>query len=282
MGIGASAEAIIDLVDRLHVATAEQVCRRLYSPGSLTYVRDRLARLTQNEYLHRSHMGKASRSGSSPFVYTLDRHGRDYLLRLGRRVDRLRKSEIDRASRGHLAHSLLVGDFLIAAELLCQRQPEFRIRRALTRELSEEPARVRLGTGATRAVIPDAWLELRRRRGDGTAAQHCLALEADRGHEHATVWQAKVEKLAAWAYGPYEEQFGTRALTVLVVTTSTARRDDLRAWTALALERAQAASLCNHFLFTAAAAAETDPAAFFLSPIWSAIGADLAVPVVQL
>ena len=282
MGIGASAEAIIDLVHRLHVATAEQVCRRLYSPGSLTYVRDRLARLTRDEYLHRSHMGKASRSGSSPFVYTLDRHGRDYLLHLGHRVDRLRKSEIDRASRGHLAHSLLVGDFLIAAELLCQRQPDFRLRRVFTRELAEEPARVRLGTGTTGVVIPDAWLELRRPRGDGTAAQYCLALEADRGQEHANVWQAKVEKLAAWAYGPYEEQFGTRALTVLVVTTSAARRDDLRAWTAVALQRAQAGSLFNHFLFTAASAAGTDPAGFFLSPLWSTIGADVAVPVIQV
>ena len=36
MGVGAADEAVLRLVHRIHVATAEQVCRRLYSAGSLT------------------------------------------------------------------------------------------------------------------------------------------------------------------------------------------------------------------------------------------------------
>jgi hypothetical protein len=283
-GIGAADDAIIRAVGRFDYLIAEQACRLLYSRGSLTYVRARLSGLANARYLHRSLMPKASRAGSTPSVYTLGPKGHAYLDRHGKPGgSRLRSSEIDDASGAHLRHALGITDFLVACDLFCRANPEYRIRRILTdRELKRAQFRVDLPgqNGSRSGVAPDAWVEFRRRLEDGTAAQRCVALEFDNASEHQGAWRNKVERLVAWARGPYVEYFGTPALVIAVVTTGgLARRNDLVQWTGRSLEQHEELGAGRYFYISEASPAEMNPSQFFLANVWHQPCGEAAVPL---
>ena len=267
-GIGAADDAIIRAVARLDYLTAEQLCRRLYSAGSLTYVRARVARLTQSGYLHRSGVPKATPAGSTPRVYTLGPRGRAYLADHGEVVaDRLRLAEVDGMSSIHLQHALGVTDVLIACELLCQERPEYRIERLLTdRALKRAHMRVSLPGAPSRqsSVAPDAWVDFRRHLPDGNALQRCLTFEYDNNSEHQSAFRAKLRRLLAWAHGPYSAYFGTRSLAIAVVTSGGhVRRANLVRWTERELEQQHDMAAARYFYLTEQIPAATGPSLFF-------------------
>jgi Replication-relaxation len=272
IAIGAADHAILAAVARFEYMTAAQVCRRLYSGGSLTYARARLSRLAQAGYLHCSNMPKASPVGSTPRVYTLGPKGRTYLAGHGAMArDRLRLSEITEASAGYLQHALGITDFLIAAELFCRSVPEYRIRRMLIeRDLRRANFRVTIpGTAGALGVAPDGWIDFRRRTSDGASVQRCVALEFDNDTEHQPAWRVKVARLVAWSRGPYVDYFGTPSLNIAVVTNGGAsRQTDLVHWTEAELQRSGNDAARKLFFVSAISPAGSDPGTLFTEPVW--------------
>src|SRR4051812_5804184 len=79
---------------RYHYLLGRQVCRLLYSLGSLTYVQGKLRKLAKSGYCQRIWLPKAGPYGSSPAVYTLGRRGINHLRATGlATVERYRPSE---------------------------------------------------------------------------------------------------------------------------------------------------------------------------------------------
>ncbi len=151
---------------------------------------------------------------------------------------------------------------LVAALALC-RQTTVRCPRLLTeRQLKRHPTRVRLPGGRQTAVIPDGWLELQ------LEPPVAIALEVDRGSEGQQRWRQKVQALAAWASGPYQEAFASDNLTLAIVTPSRGRREQLAEWTSRALAASGYQELSPLFLFTSESLVERPPWEFFCTSSW--------------
>ena len=243
-------DSVLRAAFRYYYLSSRQVCRLLYSPGSLTYVQTKLKQLTDSGLLQRIWLPRLSPHGSAPSVYTLARKGLNYLASVGIDIDRrrYRPSEQREFTYLFLGHTLAVNDVLISAELLCRARPEFRLAQMLhERDLKRRPVRAEDDDGRAIAVVPDGWLDLR----VNGAYQVCLALELDRGTEEQKVWRRKVRGLLAYANGPYQDAFQTRSLTIAVVATSgDARLLQLLRWTESELAAMKEEGRGDLFVFT--------------------------------
>src|SRR5688572_15509056 len=111
-----SIAAWLSALHRYYYLTSRQLCRLLYSRGSLTYIQTKLAKLVRAGYVQRVWMPKRSACGSSPAVYTLARRGLNHLRSLGIDVpSRRHPSEVEGLSYLFLSHTLALNDLLIAA-----------------------------------------------------------------------------------------------------------------------------------------------------------------------
>lgn len=260
-------DGILRALLRYHYLSNQQVCRLLYSKGSLTYVQAKMKRLTDVGLCQRLWLPRPAQHGSAPSVYTLGRKGLNRLKSLGVDVNwRYRPSEQREHSYLFLAHTLAVNDVLIAAELLCREQPRFAFGGMRhERDLKRQPVYVECGGGRHTAVVPDAWLDL---RVDGSY-QVCLVLELDRGTEEQKAWRRKVQGILAYANGPYQEFFETRSLTVAVITTSGDKRLlDLIRWTEGEMAAMHEERQGDLFVFTSLRPESAEPAEVFLAPRW--------------
>lgn len=261
-------DAILRAAFRYHYVSSRQLCRLLYSDGSLTYVQTKLKRLAAAGMLQRIWLPRPTAHGSAPSVYTLARKGLNYLASVGVDVDhrRYRPSEVRDHSYLFLSHTLAVNDVLITAELLGRAQPAFEVASLLhERDLKRRPVQVQDADGRAIVVVPDGWLDIRVRG----AYQVCLALELDRGTEEQKVWRRKVRGLVGYANGPYQEAFGTKSLTVMVVATAGDRRLlQLIRWTEHELAAMNEKAQGDLFVFTTARADASDMADLFFAPRW--------------
>lgn len=260
-------EEVLRHLHRYHYLLSRQVCRLLYSSGSLTYVQGKLKRLTDGGYCQRIWLPKRGQYGSAPAVYTLARRGINHLRAAGFEVNRrYHPSEQEARSYLFLTHTLELNDFLISAELLGRWSPEFHLAAVLhERELRRHPVYVKDDQGRKSAVIPDAWLDLRIQG----SFQVCLAVELDRGTEEQRRWRQKVANLLAYANGPYQETFETRSLTIAVLTTAGDRRLlELLRWTKAELEARKEETRGDLFLFASIPAAAMDAERVFLTSCW--------------
>ena len=265
--LGPKDEAVLRALARYSYLTGRQVCRLLYSSGSLTYVQSKLKKLERLGYCRRIWLPKRGPFGSAPGVYTLARGGINHLKGMG--IDfnqRFRPSEQESRSFLFLTHTLELNDFLISAELLGRWAPEFKLAAVLhERQLKQHPVFVKDGDRKRVAVIPDAWLDLRIQ---GTF-QVCIAVELDRGTEEQRKWRRKVANLVAYANGPYQSTFETRSLTIAVLTTAGEYRlRELLRWTSAELEELGERSRANLFVFAHIPAEAMDAERVFLTPCW--------------
>lgn len=287
--IGVSEDGILQALGRYHFLTGQQLCRLLYSPGSLTYVYDRLKRLTDAAYTLRLFLPRPTRSGSAPSVYTYARRGYKYLQEHSLDLPpRFHAAEAKTHSYLFLSHTLAVNDVLILLELLCRLQRTYSIAEVRhERMLKLQPITVGLPGGKKAAVIFDGWVDLRQTV-SGETYQVPLALELDRGTEGAARWRRKVQGLIALLQAPsresaqvwqmtfgeahptlYQEAFGTPYVSLMVVTTAGERRATLlRQWTETELRAAHQEGLAESFWFTSASAAELSPEQFITGAVW--------------
>jgi DNA-binding MarR family transcriptional regulator len=280
--LGHAEVAILMALARFHYATASQICRLLFSPGSLRYAQSKLKRLADQGYALRIFLPRNSQRGSAPMVYTLTRRGRNQLEAHGHEVyKRFHPSEEHTHSYLFLAHTLQVNDFLIAAELLARQQSGVIIDQVLhERELKHRPVYIPgQGTGERVAVIPDAWLDIAL---PARNERRCIAVEVDRSTMSQARWKQKVTALIAFCQGPYQEAFGREAITIIVVTPTEKRRDDLLIWTQQTLSSLQQAEEADLFRFASVDAAVVRPGDVFLSPIWYVPFAADPVPLLEV
>ncbi len=208
------------------------------------------------------------RVGSAPHVFTLSNRGRRVLSEAGVSLASpyVRPSEVHAAAENvwFMEHTLAAIDVLVAALALC-RQTTIRCPRLLTeRQLKRHPVRVSLPGGRQTSVIPDGWLELQLEPEPPIA----IALELDRGSEGQPRWRDKVQALAAWAAGPYQEALASDNLTLAIVTQSQARWEQLAEWTSRELAASGHEELAQLFLFTSDSPVERPPWEFFCLPLW--------------
>jgi hypothetical protein len=259
--------SILKCLLKYHYLSSRQLCRLLYSPGSLTYIQAKLKRLVDAGFCLRIWVPKREPHGSAPAVYALARQGINQLKHEGFEVARrFHASEKRALSYLFLNHVLELNDFLISAELLCRWQPEFTMASfAHDLDLKRRPVYVVGDDGRNTVVVPDALLDIRIQQ----AFQVCLAIELDRGTEEKEPWRRKVRHLLRYANGPYQDAFGTRSITFAIVTTAGEKRLlELLAWTKAELELQKETSRGDLFVFTYVPPGPMDPDTMFLRPCW--------------
>ena len=263
--LGDSDDALLKALARYHYLSAQQACRLLYSPGSLTYSQSKLKRLWEWGYCERLFLPRASQHGSAPGVYALSNRGYRYLAshglvdegRYGRPPGRRHWSYL------FLKHTLMVNDVLITVELLEHQLPRVAVAKMLHElDLKRTPLRLTVN-GEKLSVVPDGYVELQIDR----RYQQCIALEIDRGTEGPKRWQSKVRGWIAASQGPYQQRFGTESLTVIVIALpDVARLDHLLRWTEEELEEAQARNSADLFRFASLSEEMLRPEVMFLGP----------------
>src|SRR5581483_5682308 len=110
----------------LHLATAEQLCRLHYSPGSIKVIKARLKALTDHGYLMADVI--PSKEVRKPYYYTLSPKGLRYLEHLG--IDTHTSWRAPRELDRHglfIQHTLETNDVLIPAALLHQADARYRL-----------------------------------------------------------------------------------------------------------------------------------------------------------
>jgi hypothetical protein len=272
---------ILRALHRYERLTAEQTRRVLYDEDSKSYSQENLLELFRHGYVDRVQIGRAGTSGSGPFVYSLDRRGRQYLLAMGLDVPRLRQSDMHDTSDMHRRHSVAVVDVLILADLLCRADASFQVAGMRgERALKAMAVRVTMPDGTRRIVAPDAWLDLRRTYPDGAILRACVAVEVDNGTEWQVAWRKKVRALLAYDAGPYTDAFDTDLLTIAVVARNPGRQEQLRRWTGAELVSLGAEERADLFRFGVMPEDRADARGFFLTPHWTIPGAAASVPLI--
>jgi len=279
-------EAILNALWDFHYLTADQLCRLLYSPGSLNYAREQLKRLYDAQFLDRVFGPRAQAAGSTPWVYLLGKRGLRYFKdRDTGATRRYRPSEERQHSDPFLFHTLSINEVLIMARRLAATVDAIDLvgmRHDL--DLKHTPARVETersnpttGERELTAVVPDGWMHFRVAvPNQDKPASLPLVLELDRDTKSVQDFKRKIRGLLAYVRGPYEHIFGVKAATVAFVVDTAGqnaeerkqrRVRDLLRWTEEELTDLHKTTWGSAFVFTALPARDAlDPRRLFLHP----------------
>src|SRR5581483_4701541 len=220
----------------LHLATAEQLTRLHYKPGSINKVKARLKDLANNGFLQAD--GQPTKKGKGPYYYVLAQQGLRYLEEAG--YDTSETFRANREGNKHalfVEHTLELNDVLIAASLLEHTAPCYRLESFIhERALKWRPYKAVWKTESqqqTFTVIPDAFLDFRSLLPDGRQRRMPLLLEHDRGTEEQQHFRRRIRAyLVFFKSGAYQQHFGVRTITVAFTTfTGIARLRQMIEWT---------------------------------------------------
>jgi DNA-binding PadR family transcriptional regulator len=268
--IGASEDKLIAFLARYVRARADQCTLYAYSPGSLKFVRKKLAALVAAGYVE-AYKG-FSNSGKPPLVYSPSMKGWRYAEEHhGLPIPKhWRPSEAQLTDFRDYLHDLAITDFGIAVERFCREaDPLVKAVRILHDRFLPQ-TRVQLPDGSRPAIRLDAFIELRIRRGDPPrTTQRCFLAEIDRGTHYVKAIQQKIRSQIAYVQGGhYQTDFGTQSLTYLWLCPDEDRVKQLVKIVEATLTEQQAQAFAQLYLFTAANPAAVDPIALFTRPLW--------------
>ena len=273
-------DRFLQAIYRYHMLKPEQLTRRYYSRGSLTFVKARLKRLTDQGYLEANQ--QPTTRGRSPYFYTLAGKGIKYLKEAGFEVNRYYRPSRKVEYLPFLLHTFSVNDVLVAAELLAESLPQFTLAEmqhelVLKQDPCKVPAgRERLsgdGNISTKhiSIVPDGWLDFRYGRGEGIQERRmCIWLEVDRGTVGMRDFKEKAAAiLTFYNSGAYQKRFRTNSLRVAFATTDGMTRvKQMRIWLRDVLTKQQEKpGIAERFVCTALPD-EIDPHTLFLTPVW--------------
>jgi hypothetical protein len=224
-------EEILKTIYFYRYMTAQDVARLLYSPTSLTHVREILASLASAEYLYRFQMPHV-KTGNTEKIYTLGSRGREFLMtEVGLTVDWwFRPARVKHLSYGQVVHDLVLTRFCVAAAAWAAKQSNFNLLQTRTcYELAKTAGK----------VVPDAWLLFERLRGGVHDTHFPVILEIDRGRENQGNFKrhlrARIEFIKRG--GEYSKLFGHEAVAIAYAATSESERyrdtrlRAMRSWT---------------------------------------------------
>lgn len=259
----------------LGIATAEQLCRLHYSMGSIKTVKARLLTLSDHGYVQSD--GIPSRSGRSPYYYTLGTEGMRYLHELGLDVSPSQRAskEVDKHYL-FIQHALELNDVLIAAALLKRIEPTYSLDSFIhERVLKRKPYKVTWrGTpsgGEKFSLIPDAFLDFRHIQNDGSQRRMPVLLEHDRGTEEQQHFRRRIRAYIMMLKSEAQKDwFGVKAVTIAFTTfEGEKRREQLREWTRqeLAATR-ESRAIGSAFCFTSLPKVPFDVYHLWLEACW--------------
>jgi hypothetical protein len=267
-------EKIIVALAAFDYLTTEQITRLLYSPASLTHVREQMKLLVENGYV----LPLGGRDVNLPLIYTLSSEGRQYASLLGAtRGKRVRPSE--EKDKGHnpyfLKHTLAVTDILIAARLLSETVPGIVLNRMYTERELKRRISVTL-SGKPVCLEPDASVLFRITEtwhNPPETWEDFFHIEVYRNLPPAE-WRFKQKVqgyLATVDTGQHQALFHTPAFSIAVITASESEQmaATLKRWTEEALQSMGRAEEGEQFFFRSIAdTATASPEELFLSPVW--------------
>jgi hypothetical protein len=261
-------KAIVEAVHRCRLLRQDQLETLFF--GTRSAAQRVLVRLYDHGFLDRRFVPVLS--GRSPTFYLLDRRGAE-LLRAEMGYDELSWHHSSKdLSSDFLEHTLAINDVRIAVTLAARQRDYDLIEWKSESEVKADYDRVTIQTtrGGQRRVpiVPDSYFLLQTPLGRAP-----FFLELDRGTETLARFQTKIRAyLAYYASGGYEKRYGTTSLRVLTVTTSEARRDNLRA-------SAEKLHGTNRFYF--AALPDLQPETVLHGLIWHVAGDDTPCALVE-
>ncbi len=259
----------------LHIATAEQLCRLHYSPGTIKTVKARLLLLSDHGYVQSD--GIPSRSGRSPYYYVLGAQGIQYLEAAGLDVGESRRAskEVDKHYL-FIQHALELNDVLIAAALLKRIEPTYSLDSFIhERTLKRKPYKVTWrGTpsgGEKFSLIPDAFLDFRSVLSNGSQRRMPVLLEHDRGTEEQQHFRRRIRAYIMMLKAEAQKDwFGVKSITIAFTTfEGERRREQMREWTRQELaETKELRAIGSAFCFTSLPKIPFDVYHLWLEDCW--------------
>jgi hypothetical protein len=235
----------------LHLASAEQLCRLHYSMGSVKAVRAKLRTLCDHKYVQFD--ATPTKQLRSPYYYTLDKLGFEYLQAAGLDVNKSFRSakEVDKAYL-FAKHTLELNDIIISAALLKRSHPSYWLESFIhERELKHRPYKVSWSSGGF-SLIPDIFLIFRMIVPDGRQRRVPIVIEHDRGSEEQQYFRRRIRAyLHMLRNEGYKELFGVGGITIAFTTSAGVERlKKMREWTATELQETGEMQYRNLFYFT--------------------------------
>lgn len=230
-------EQIVKAVAYHRYMTADDICRLLFAPSSITHVRELLTKLAKTD-LYRFRMPH-SNIGNKEYVYAPHKK---YV-----------------ASYSHLLHALALTRFFVGLHTYCKDNPRARIEQQyISYELQKHPA-------LPKTVIPDGWILVIK---DGK--KYPIMLEIDRGTIMQRQFKQQISNRVAFIRsGKYREVFCEEAVTIVYVTGDAVRADTLKRWTSEVLQEQNRESWESIFRFVS-----VEPGNIYQSEVFNAIMAD--------
>lgn len=260
----------------LQIATADQLCRLHYSPGSIKAVKARLKLLVDHGYIQADRI--PTKAAKSPYYYTLAKQGMSYLTKMGFEAQESWREQKEVNKHGmFLEHTLELNDILISAALLHQTDQRYRLY-DLTHErnLKRHPIKI-FSKGVTveghhvpeqvYSLIPDAFLDF---SVVGTAKHFRLLLEHDRGTEGQDFFRKRIRAYVGLLTNDnYRQFFAIEKLSVVFTTfVGEQRLKKMRQWTESELQFTKTPwEIGSLFAFTALPR-EIQPRKVWLEPVW--------------
>jgi protein involved in plasmid replication-relaxation len=219
-------EAILKAIHFYRYMAAQDVCHLLYSPRSISHVREVLSLLAASNYLYRFELPHTSR-GNTEKIYTLGSKGRDYLANvLGLPVEwYFRPYKLRHFSASQVQHNIALTRVLVAAHAWAAKRPDFTLSQTrICYGLARTPSQISLtNKGKTERikVIPDAWLLFEKTKGGEHEHGYPVLLEVDRGMEYREKFKRHVRSRLEFIKkgGAYSKLFGTEAVVIAYLTT---------------------------------------------------------------
>lgn len=275
-------EAILTAVGELHHVTALDITYLLFSPTSLTHVREVLSRMAGNadygdrQLLYRYPLPN-TQQGTKTRVYSLGVKGREILTEKShyRPPYKLRK-----LSYSHIFHHLAVTRLVCSANYSCMRREDMRlVRTQLGFELARTMAMVTAGKKdiSTTLPVPDAWFLFARLSGGVHKHFMPIWLEVECGTKGSHRFKRDLlNRIEFIQSGEFRKLFEAPGATIAYVTPaehSSAEHSSYRKaicrWTQEFLSDLEIENWANIFRFTSVVFDEIYTTPLFLeAPVW--------------
>src|SRR5258708_3834862 len=261
---------IILAVYEYRVLTLDQLHKLIFRNITDTRLVQRsLARLYHHKFLARVFLPVLA--GSSPTMYVLDKKGAE-LLRSDFGLEDLNWYPSSKTLKTtFLDHTTAINDFRISITSACDA-PGYQLQEWVTENSVKahiDHVTVRGKSGKTREIpiVPDSYFIVDTPRGRAH-----FFLELDRGTMTTKSFRSKIEGfLEYYASGAYERHYQTQSLTILTVTTTQKRLNNLKRVT-------EAAGGTDWFLFGVLDELTSD--VVLTSPLWKPATQDKLVALI--
>ncbi len=257
---------------QLHLATAEQLTRLHYSPGTLKTVKQRLKTLTDNGYVQADSV--PTRQYKSPYFYSLGAKGIQYLESIGIDVPQsFRESKEVGQHYLFIQHALELNDVLVAASLLHTVAPSCTLAAFVHERTLKRRPYVAMwqenGKTQTQRLTPDAFLDFRVTTDNGQRRIPVL-LEQDRGTEGQEHFRRRLRAyLVMLKKGDYQHYLGVKAVTIAFSTfAGELRLKQMRDWTQSELTAIGAPSSIGSLFLFATLERPLEPRRVWVEPHW--------------